>query len=113
MWLSVCTFINPACSSPPAGYTVWWEIPNVKSSREERSLSNSTLQCQLTGLTSTTVYTIQVAAVTAAGQGVVTSSTISTGVPPGAGVKHVLPTNGCLKLFSPCVFVLVRQSKYE
>ncbi|XP_017262335.1 protein sidekick-1 isoform X1 [Kryptolebias marmoratus] len=64
------------------GYMVWWEIPNVKSSREERSLSNSTLQCQLTGLTSTTVYTIQVAALTAAGQGVVTSSTISTGVPP-------------------------------
>ncbi|XP_037546465.1 protein sidekick-1 [Nematolebias whitei] len=69
------------------GYTVWWEIPNVRSSREERSLSNSTLRCQLTGLTSTTVYTIQVAAVTAAGQGVVTSSTISTGVPPGAEKK--------------------------
>uniref|UniRef100_A0AAQ5ZPJ0 Sidekick cell adhesion molecule 1a n=1 Tax=Amphiprion ocellaris TaxID=80972 RepID=A0AAQ5ZPJ0_AMPOC len=57
-------------------------ITGEKSSPEERSLSNSTLQYQLTGLTSTTVYTLQVAALTAAGQGVVTSSTISTGVPP-------------------------------
>uniref|UniRef100_A0AAX7VLX9 Sidekick cell adhesion molecule 1a n=1 Tax=Astatotilapia calliptera TaxID=8154 RepID=A0AAX7VLX9_ASTCA len=64
------------------GYMLWWEVPNVESSREERSLPNSTLQYQLTGLTSTTVYTIQVAALTAAGRGVVTSSTISTGVPP-------------------------------
>uniref|UniRef100_A0A8C6LUS6 Sidekick cell adhesion molecule 1 n=1 Tax=Nothobranchius furzeri TaxID=105023 RepID=A0A8C6LUS6_NOTFU len=64
------------------GYTLWWEVPGAESSRAERSLSNSTLQFQLTGLTSTTTYTIQVAALTAAGQGVVTSSTISTGVPP-------------------------------
>ncbi|KAI3352479.1 hypothetical protein L3Q82_005431 [Scortum barcoo] len=64
------------------GYELWWEVPGVESSREERSLSNSTLQHQLTGLTSTTVYTIQVAALTAAGRGVVTPSTISTGVPP-------------------------------
>ncbi|KAK5865788.1 hypothetical protein PBY51_020030 [Eleginops maclovinus] len=64
------------------GYVLWWEVPGVESSREERSLSNSTLQYQLTGLTSTTLYTLQVAALTAAGRGVVTSSTISTGVPP-------------------------------
>ncbi|XP_047434773.1 protein sidekick-1-like isoform X2 [Mugil cephalus] len=64
------------------GYVLWWEAPGVESSREERSLSNSTLQYQLTGLTSTTAYTLQVAARTAAGRGVVTSSTISTGVPP-------------------------------
>ncbi|XP_044047488.1 protein sidekick-1-like isoform X2 [Siniperca chuatsi] len=64
------------------GYVLWWEASGVESSREERSLSNSTLQYQLTGLTSTTVYTLQVAALTAAGRGVVTSSTISTGVPP-------------------------------
>uniref|UniRef100_A0A8D0CST5 Sidekick cell adhesion molecule 1 n=1 Tax=Sander lucioperca TaxID=283035 RepID=A0A8D0CST5_SANLU len=54
----------------------------ISKHREERSLSNSTLQYQLTGLTSTTVYALQVAALTAAGRGVVTSSTISTGVPP-------------------------------
>ncbi|XP_078800475.1 protein sidekick-1 isoform X2 [Oryzias latipes] len=64
------------------GYTLWWEVPGVESSLVERSLPNSTLQYQLTGLNSTTKYTIQVAALTAAGQGVVTSSTISTGVPP-------------------------------
>ncbi|XP_028450243.1 protein sidekick-1 isoform X1 [Perca flavescens] len=64
------------------GYVLWWEVSGMESSRVERSLSNSTLQCQLTGLTSTTVYALQVAALTAAGRGVVTSSTISTGVPP-------------------------------
>uniref|UniRef100_A0A8D3BIJ4 Sidekick cell adhesion molecule 1a n=1 Tax=Scophthalmus maximus TaxID=52904 RepID=A0A8D3BIJ4_SCOMX len=64
------------------GYVLWWEVSGVESSREERSLSNSTLQHQLTGLTSTTTYTLQVAALTAAGRGVVTSSTIATGVPP-------------------------------
>ncbi|XP_070837515.1 protein sidekick-1 isoform X2 [Chaetodon trifascialis] len=64
------------------GYVLWWEVSGVDSSREERSLSNSTLQHQLTGLTSTTLYTLQVAALTAAGRGVVTSSSISTGVPP-------------------------------
>uniref|UniRef100_A0A3B3DXY3 Sidekick cell adhesion molecule 1b n=1 Tax=Oryzias melastigma TaxID=30732 RepID=A0A3B3DXY3_ORYME len=64
------------------GYTLWWEVPGIESSLVERSLSNSTLQYRLTGLNSTTKYTIQVAALTAAGQGVVTSSTISTGVPP-------------------------------
>ncbi|KAM6940425.1 protein sidekick-1-like [Xenentodon cancila] len=64
------------------GYMLRWEVPDVESRYEERSLSNSTLQYQLTGLTSTTVYTLQVAALTAAGRGAVTSSTISTGVPP-------------------------------
>ncbi|MED6254125.1 hypothetical protein ATANTOWER_016787, partial [Ataeniobius toweri] len=64
------------------GYMMWWEVPSIKSSRVERSLSNSTVQYQLTGLTSTTAYMIQVAALTGAGQGAVTSSTISTGVPP-------------------------------
>ncbi|KAF0037115.1 hypothetical protein F2P81_009989, partial [Scophthalmus maximus] len=42
------------------GYVLWWEVSGVESSREERSLSNSTLQHQLTGLTSTTTYTLQV-----------------------------------------------------
>lgn len=81
--MSVCTFIKPVCALLPAGYVLWWEVSDIESSREERSLSNSTLQYQLTGLTSTTLYTLQVAALTAAGRGVVTSSTISTGVPPG------------------------------
>lgn len=78
-----CAFINPACALHPAGYQLWWEVSGAESSREERSLSNSTLQYQLTGLTSTTAYALRVAALTAAGRGVVTPSTISTGVPPG------------------------------
>uniref|UniRef100_A0A674PFT0 Sidekick cell adhesion molecule 1 n=1 Tax=Takifugu rubripes TaxID=31033 RepID=A0A674PFT0_TAKRU len=65
-----------------SGYELWWEVSGVESTREERSLSNTTLQYQLTGLTSTTPYRIQVAALTAAGRGTVTASTISTGVPP-------------------------------
>lgn len=71
-----------------AGYELWWEVSGVESTREEHSLSNSTLQYQLTGLTSTTPYRIQVAALTAAGRGTVTASTISTGVPPGAFYTH-------------------------
>ncbi|XP_061535889.1 protein sidekick-1 isoform X1 [Phycodurus eques] len=64
------------------GYMLWWEVFGVQSRREERALSNSTLQYQLTGLASTTTYRLKVAALTAAGRGVVTSSNISTGVPP-------------------------------
>ncbi|KAM3622738.1 uncharacterized protein V6R79_002616 [Siganus canaliculatus] len=64
------------------GYLLSWEVSGVESSREERSLSNATLRYQLTGLTSTTPYALQVAALTAAGRGVAASSTVSTGVPP-------------------------------
>ncbi|XP_061684994.1 protein sidekick-1 isoform X2 [Syngnathoides biaculeatus] len=64
------------------GYALWWEVFGVQSRREERTLSNSTLRYQLTGLTSTTTYRLKVAALTAAGRGVVTSANISTGVPP-------------------------------
>uniref|UniRef100_A0A8C4ZYE7 Sidekick cell adhesion molecule 1 n=1 Tax=Gadus morhua TaxID=8049 RepID=A0A8C4ZYE7_GADMO len=64
------------------GYVLWWEVTGVNSSRLERSLSNATLQHQLTGLTSVTSYTILVAARTVAGPGQTTASTVSTGVPP-------------------------------
>ncbi|XP_077460380.1 sidekick cell adhesion molecule 1b [Stigmatopora argus] len=64
------------------GYMLWWEVSGVQSRRDERALSNSTLQYQLTGLTSTTTYILKVAALTAAGRGMVTSFNISTGVPP-------------------------------
>ncbi|CAL8330915.1 unnamed protein product [Lota lota] len=64
------------------GYVLWWEVSGVNSTRLERSLSNSTLQHQLTGLTSITSYTILVAACTVAGPGQTTASTVSTGVPP-------------------------------
>lgn len=85
MCLIMCAyvFINTVCVLHPAGYELRWEVPGIESSQEERSLSNSTLLYQLTGLTSTTVYRVQVAALTAAGRGTATSSAISTGVPPG------------------------------
>lgn len=81
--MSAYIFINTVCVLHPAGYELWWEVPGIETSREERSLSNSTLLYQLTGLTSTTMYRVQVAALTAAGRGTATSSAISTGVPPG------------------------------
>ena len=46
-------------------------------------MPNSTLEYKVTGLTSLTTYTLEVAAITGAGIGTVTSSTISSGVPPG------------------------------
>uniref|UniRef100_A0AAZ3R1H5 Fibronectin type-III domain-containing protein n=1 Tax=Oncorhynchus tshawytscha TaxID=74940 RepID=A0AAZ3R1H5_ONCTS len=52
------------------------------ASCEERALSNSTLQYKVTSLTSMTSYALEVAAMTAAGRGVATTSTISSGVPP-------------------------------
>ncbi|KAM8822022.1 protein sidekick-1-like [Synchiropus picturatus] len=65
------------------GYLLWWHVSAEESSRQQRPLSNSTLRCQLTGLNSTTTYSVQVAALTAAGRGAVTSSSVATGVPPG------------------------------
>ena len=52
-------------------------------SRLTHSLSNTTHEYKIKGLSSLTTYTIDVAAVTAAGAGLATSSTISSGVPPG------------------------------
>lgn len=66
-----------------AGYQISWEVYGRNESRLARSLSNSTLEYKITGLASLTTYTIEVAAVTAQGSGWVTSSTISSGVPPG------------------------------
>ncbi|KAK7929044.1 hypothetical protein WMY93_005439 [Mugilogobius chulae] len=51
------------------GYVLRWEVSGAESSAQEKSLSNSTLQYHLSGLTSTTSYSLQVAAVTAAGRG--------------------------------------------
>lgn len=46
-------------------------------------LPNVTLEYRVTGLTALTTYTIEVAAMTSKGQGQVSASTISSGVPPG------------------------------
>ncbi|XP_031422173.1 protein sidekick-1 isoform X2 [Clupea harengus] len=65
-----------------SGYVVSWEVPGRNSSRVTRTMANTTLEYKVTGLTSLTTYTLEVAASTEAGVGTVTSSTISSGVPP-------------------------------
>lgn len=65
------------------GYLLSWEAQGQKESRVERTMSNSTLEYKVTGLTSLTTYTLEVAAMTGAGMGTLSSSTISSGVPPG------------------------------
>lgn len=59
-------------------------------------LPNVTLEYRVTGLTALTTYTIEVAAMTAKGQGQVSASTISSGVPPGGcpppSLLHFHPT---------------------
>ncbi|KAL4624411.1 protein sidekick-1-like [Arapaima gigas] len=64
------------------GYQVSWEVQGNASTRVSRTMSNTTLDYKVTGLTSLTTYTLEVAAMTDAGMGTVTSSTISSGVPP-------------------------------
>ncbi|KAJ8372867.1 hypothetical protein AAFF_G00276400 [Aldrovandia affinis] len=65
-----------------AGYLVSWEVPGLNSSRVSRTLPNTTLEYKVTGLTSLTTYTLEVAGMTQAGMGTPISSTISSGVPP-------------------------------
>ncbi|KAJ8253833.1 hypothetical protein COCON_G00204450 [Conger conger] len=64
------------------GYLVSWEVQGKNSSRVLRTLANTTREYKVTGLTSLTTYTLEVAAMTEAGTGTITSSTISSGVPP-------------------------------
>uniref|UniRef100_A0A671KTN5 Protein sidekick-1-like n=1 Tax=Sinocyclocheilus anshuiensis TaxID=1608454 RepID=A0A671KTN5_9TELE len=64
------------------GYVLCWEEASQNETRVSQTLSNSTLTYKVTGLTSLTTYTLQVAAGTQAGTGAATSSTISTGLPP-------------------------------
>ncbi|KAJ8389678.1 hypothetical protein AAFF_G00115540 [Aldrovandia affinis] len=64
------------------GYLVSWEVQGKNSSRVTRTLANTTLEYKVTGLTSLTTYTLEVVAMTEAGTGAVTPSTISSGVPP-------------------------------
>ncbi|XP_054428409.1 protein sidekick-1 [Pteronotus mesoamericanus] len=64
------------------GYRVSWEVYGRNDSRLTDTLSSTTHAYKIQGLSSLTTYTIVVAALTAAGAGVATSSTISSGVPP-------------------------------
>lgn len=65
------------------GYQISWEVYGKNDSRLTHTLNSTTLEYKIQGLSSLTTYTIDVAAVTAAGVGLTTSSTISSGVPPG------------------------------
>ncbi|XP_060058654.1 protein sidekick-2 isoform X2 [Erinaceus europaeus] len=64
------------------GYRISWEEYNRTNTRVTHYLSNGTLEYLVTGLTALTTYTIEVTAMTAKGQGQVSASTISSGVPP-------------------------------
>ncbi|XP_013926908.1 PREDICTED: protein sidekick-2 [Thamnophis sirtalis] len=64
------------------GYRISWEEYNRTNTRVTHYLPNVTLEYRVTGLTALTTYTIEVAAMTSKGQGLVSSSTISSGVPP-------------------------------
>uniref|UniRef100_A0A2R8ME77 Sidekick cell adhesion molecule 1 n=1 Tax=Callithrix jacchus TaxID=9483 RepID=A0A2R8ME77_CALJA len=64
------------------GYQISWEVYGRNDSRLMHTLNSTTHEYKIQGLSSLTTYTIDVAAVTAVGTGLVTSSTISSGVPP-------------------------------
>ncbi|XP_077474176.1 protein sidekick-2-like isoform X2 [Stigmatopora argus] len=64
------------------GYRISWEEFNRTNTRVTHYLPNLTQAYKVTGLTALTTYTIQVAAMTAKGQGLLSASTISSGVPP-------------------------------
>ncbi|XP_036408661.1 protein sidekick-2-like [Megalops cyprinoides] len=64
------------------GYRISWEEYNRTNTRVTRYLPNVTQEYRVTGLTALTTYTIQVAGLTSKGQGQLSSSTISSGVPP-------------------------------
>ncbi|XP_028935753.1 protein sidekick-2 isoform X1 [Ornithorhynchus anatinus] len=64
------------------GYRISWEEYNRTNTRVTHYLPNVTLDYRVTGLTALTTYTIEVASMTSKGQGQVSSSTISSGVPP-------------------------------
>lgn len=82
----------PACLP---GYQVSWEVYGQSTSRLTLTLNSSTHEYKIQGLSSLTTYTIDVAAVTAAGAGVPTSSTISSGVPPGQYARAPVSPQPC------------------
>uniref|UniRef100_A0A672LXA4 Sidekick cell adhesion molecule 2 n=1 Tax=Sinocyclocheilus grahami TaxID=75366 RepID=A0A672LXA4_SINGR len=63
-------------------YRISWEEYNRTNTRVTHYLPNVTLEYRVTGLTAITTYTIEVAGMTSKGQGQLSSSTISSGVPP-------------------------------
>lgn len=84
-----------------------WEAQGQKDSRVERTMSNSTLEYKVTGLTSLTTYTLEVAAINGAGTGTLSSSTISSGVPPGETLSTQKPPTAPL-VSAPIMFRVLR-----
>uniref|UniRef100_A0A4W3KFY3 Sidekick cell adhesion molecule 2 n=1 Tax=Callorhinchus milii TaxID=7868 RepID=A0A4W3KFY3_CALMI len=92
------------------GYRISWEEYNRTNTRVTHYLPNMTLEYRVTGLTALTTYTIEVAAMTSKGQGQVSSSTISSGVPPelpGA------PTNLAISNIGPRTVTLQFRPGYD
>ena len=64
-----------------AGYEVSWEVFGRNDSRLTLTLNSTTHEFKIKGLSSLTTYTIDVAAVTAVGVGLATSSIFSSHPP--------------------------------
>ncbi|XP_033896317.3 protein sidekick-2-like isoform X3 [Acipenser ruthenus] len=92
------------------GYRISWEEFNRTNTRVTHYLPNVTLQYRVTGLTALTTYTIEVAAMTSQGQGQLSSSTISSGVPPELPGP---PTNMAISNIAPRSVTLQFKPGYD
>uniref|UniRef100_A0A8C8JV91 Sidekick cell adhesion molecule 2b n=1 Tax=Oncorhynchus tshawytscha TaxID=74940 RepID=A0A8C8JV91_ONCTS len=92
------------------GYRISWEEFNRTNTRVTHYLPNVTLQYRVTGLTALTTYTIEVAGMTSKGQGKLSSSTISSGVPPELPGP---PTNMAISNIGPRSITLQFKPGYD
>uniref|UniRef100_A0A3Q3X8V9 Uncharacterized protein n=1 Tax=Mola mola TaxID=94237 RepID=A0A3Q3X8V9_MOLML len=90
-------------------YRISWEEYNRTNTRVTHYLPNVTLEYRVTGLTALTTYTIEVAGMTSKGQGQLSSSTISSGVPPLPGP----PTNVAISNIGPRSVTLQFKPGYD
>ncbi|XP_053710687.1 protein sidekick-2 isoform X1 [Synchiropus splendidus] len=92
------------------GYRISWEEFNRTNTRVTHYLPNVTLEYRVTGLTALTTYTIEVAGMTSKGQGQLSSSTISSGVPPELPGP---PTNIAISTIGPRSVKLIFKPGYD
>ncbi|XP_008312564.1 protein sidekick-2 isoform X2 [Cynoglossus semilaevis] len=92
------------------GYRISWEEFNRTNTRVTHYLPNVTLDYRVTGLTALTTYTIEVAGMTSKGQGQLSSSTISSGVPPELPGP---PTNMAITNIGPRSVILQFKPGYD
>ncbi|TNN03245.1 hypothetical protein fugu_000274 [Takifugu bimaculatus] len=92
------------------GYRISWEEYNRTNTRVTHYLPNVTLEYRVTGLTALTTYTIEVAGMTSKGQGLLSSSTISSGVPPELPGP---PTNLAISNIGPRSVILQFKPGYD